>query len=60
MPDMILLFIFGISMKLTFLVPNFRTNSTIIFKYLEKSDFDGNFKNPFQVYNEGTCKENVT
>ena len=43
--------------KLTFLVPNFRTNSTITFEYEQIYE---NFKNPFQVCHEGTCKENVT
>ena len=46
--------------KLTFLVPNFRTNSTIKFEYLEKDRNFRTFNNPFQVCHEGDCKENVT
>ena len=46
--------------KLTFLVPNFRTNSTITFEYRENVEHVGKFKNPFQVCHEGKCVENVT
>ena len=46
--------------KLTFLVQNFRTNSTIKFEYLKRGRYYENFKNPFQVCHEGDCKENVT
>ena len=45
--------------KLTFLVPNFRTNSTITFEYKEKVDID-TYVNPFKVCHENVCKENVT
>ena len=45
--------------KLTFLVPNFRTNSNITFEYLERTSFYS-FKNPFMVCHEKICKENVS
>ena len=46
--------------KLTFLVPNFRTNSNIKFEYVEKVTRFEKFQNPFQVCHENVCKENVT
>ena len=46
--------------KLTFLVPNFRTNSNIKFEYVEKVTLFEKFQNPFQVCHENVCKENVT
>ena len=46
--------------KLTFLVPNFRTNSTITFEYSEKVSGFSDFVNPFKVCHENVCKENVT
>ena len=42
--------------KLTFLVPNFRTNSNITFEYVNYEKFE----NPFKVCHENVCKENVT
>ena len=46
--------------KLTFLVPNFRTNSNITFEYVEKVWYYEKFENPFKVCHENVCKENVT
>ena len=47
--------------KLTFLVPNFRTNSNITFEYVENVWwYSEKFENPFKVCHENVCKENVT
>ena len=46
--------------KLTFLVPNFRTNSKITFEYIENVEDFSPFENPFKVCHENICKENVT
>ena len=48
------------SPKLTFLVPNFRTNSNITFEYVEKVSYYEKLENPFEVCHENICKENVT
>ena len=42
--------------KLTFLIPNFRTNSTITLGY---DDYE-KFGNLFKVCHEKVCKENIT
>ena len=49
----------GLANKLTFLVPNFRTNSNITFEYEKNRPFY-NLPNPFKVCHENVCKENVT
>lgn len=46
--------------KLTFLVPNFRNNSNIYFKYVQNLSNYSPFPNPFEVCDEIACFENVT
>jgi hypothetical protein len=50
----------GLANKLTFLVPNFRTNSTITFEYKESVVQYEKFQNPFKVCHKNVCKENIT
>ena len=45
--------------KLTFLVPNFTTNSNITFQYIENGEGFSPFVNPFKVCHENICKENI-
>ena len=44
--------------QLTFLVPNFRANLSINFKYQKQAEA-ATFTNPFKVCHENTCGENV-